>query len=106
MNRQKKFLGARIEPEIMQIVDKVSEEKSVDRTGALKILVAKGWKEFRLEKGLHSYAEGKASIDKAAKIAGIAVTEMMEQATAHGIKSDETIEEYKQGLKLLLKQHR
>jgi len=102
MDKQKKFLGARIEPEILKILDKVSEEKKVDRTSAIKILVNAGWKELSLEKALRLYREGKASVDKAAKIAGLTVSEMMDEIAAHGIKSDETIEEYKQGVKILM----
>ncbi len=85
------------------VFDKVSEEKRVDRTGAIRILLTAGWKELSLEKALNLYKEGKASIDKAAKIAGLTVSEMMEEAAARGIKSDETIEEYRKGVKMLMK---
>lgn len=101
MDKEKKFLGVRIEPQIMEIVDKVAEENKVDKTSAVKILVNAGWRELQLEKALQFYRDGKVSIDKAAKIAGITVSEMMEEAVAYGIKSDETIEEYRQGLNIL-----
>lgn len=103
MHKQKQFLGARIEPEIMNIVEKVSEERKVDKTSALKILVTAGWKEINLERALALYKEGKIAVDKAAKIAGLTISEMMNEIAAHGIKSDETLEEYRQGIKLLLK---
>lgn len=61
-----------------------------------------GWRELRLEKALELYRNGKASVDKTAKIAGLTVSEMMEEIAASGIKSEETIEEYKQGIKTLL----
>lgn len=104
MDKQKKFLGARIEPELIEIVDRVSEENKVDRTSAIKILVTAGWKELRLKKALELYRIGKASVDKAAKIAGLTVSEMMEELAVRGIKSEETIEEYRQGIKILLSQ--
>lgn len=104
MNKQKKFFGARMEPEILKIVDKVSEEKKIDRTSAIKILVRAGWKELSLEKALELYRNGKISIDKAAKIAGVTVSEMMDEISARGIKSDETIEEYREGMKILLEE--
>lgn len=102
MDKQKKFLGARMEPEIIKIVDKVSEENRVDRTSAIKLLVTAGWKELSLRKALELYREGKASVDKAAKIAGLTVSEMMEEIAVNGIKSEETIEEYRRGIKVLL----
>lgn len=102
MDNQKKFLGARIETQIMDIVEEIAREKNIDKTNAIKILVYAGWKELRLEKALNLYREEKISIDKAAKIAGITVSEMMKEAARHGIKSEETIEEYKLGLKNLI----
>ena len=98
----KKFLGARIEPEIMDIVERVSEEKNVDKTAAIKMLVTAGWKELRLERAIQLYREGKISVDKAAKIAGLTVSEMMNEIAMRGIKSDETVEEYREGIRILL----
>ena len=60
-------------------------------------------KELNLEKALQLYHEGKISVDKAAKIAGLTLNEIMNEIAAKGIKSDETIEEYKEGIKVLLK---
>lgn len=102
MYKQKGFLGLRVEPEIMEIINSVSEEKKVDKTMAIKLLINVGWKEFKLEKAIQLYKEGKASVDKTAKIAGLTVSEMMDQIASHGIKSDETIEEYRRGLKMLI----
>ena len=40
-------------------------------------------------------------MDKAAKTAGLTINEMMKEISSHGIKSDETIEEYRKGVKIL-----
>lgn len=101
MNKQKKFLGARIEPEILNMVNEISKERNVDKTTALKILVTIGWKGIILEKAINLYREGKISVDKAASIAGLTVSEMMDILASRNIKSEETIEEYREGLKLL-----
>src|SRR3989344_8727974 len=101
MDKQKQFLGARIEPELMDIVDKVSEEKKIDRTAAIKILINTGWKKIILQKALDSYKDGMVSVDKAAKIAGITISEMMDEIAKIGIKSDETMDEYRQGIKFM-----
>ena len=102
MDKQKQFLGARIEPELMDIVDKVSEEKKIDRTAAIKILINTGWKKIILQKALDSYKDGMVSVDKAAKIAGITISEMMDEIAKIGIKSDETMDEYRQGIKFMM----
>lgn len=55
----------------------------------------------RLEKALERYRKGEISIDKAADIAEITVSEMIKGAM-HDIKSDETLEEYREGVRILL----
>ena len=98
----KKFLGLRVEPQVSNIINKIAEEEKLDKTKAIKLLVLAGWKELRLEKSLEQYRKGIISLDKAAKIAGLTVNEMMQQAAANGIKSEETIEEFRKGLAMLL----
>ena len=101
---ERKFIGARIEPEIYDIVNETAKEERIDKTKALKILVFSGWKNLKLKKALEKYRQGLVSIDKAAKIAGLSVNEMMQESAAHGIKSEETVEEFKEGLKALMQE--
>ncbi len=56
----------------------------------------------KIQKYLHMYREGRCSLDKAAEEIGITIWEMMREAANAGIQSNETIEEYKEGLKYLL----
>lgn len=98
-----KFLGARIEPELYEMIDKTAEEEKVDKTQAIKILILTGWKGLKLEKALEKYRKGIISIDKAAELAKLTVHEMMQEAAARGIKSSETIDEFRRGLKYLLR---
>lgn len=96
------FLGARLEKDIINMVEQTAKEGHVDKTKALKELVILGRKQYLLQKQLEEYRKGKCSIDKAAQIVGITIPEMMQEAVKEGIKSSETIEEYREGLKLLL----
>jgi len=95
------FLGARLEREILGMVEETAKEEHVDKTKALKDLIIRGRKQILLDRYLELYRKGRCSIDKAAEKVGITVIEMMKEAVAEGIKSTETIEEYRAGLKLL-----
>src|SRR3989344_3187743 len=95
------FLGARLEREILGMVEETAKEEHVDKTKALKDLIIRGRKQILLDRYLELYRKGRCSIDKAAEKEGITVIEMMKEAVAEGIKSTETIEEYRAGLKLL-----
>lgn len=74
---------------------------TVDKTKALKNLIMLGRKQFLIRKYLELYRDWKCSIDKAAESIGITVNEMMQEAAKSGIKSSETIEEYREGLRIL-----
>ena len=92
-----------MEKNIYNIIDKVTQEENLDKTSAIKVLIKEGWKELRLKKALNKYEQGLISADKAAKIAGLTINEMMKEIAYHGIKSEETLEEYRKGVKLLTK---
>jgi predicted HTH domain antitoxin len=95
------FLGARLEKEIIEMVEETAKEEHVDKTKALKELILLGRKQFLIHKYLDLYRLGRCSIDKAAQAVGITVYEMMQEVVKAGIKSTQTIEEYKRGLQLL-----
>jgi len=98
---KKGFIGARIDKDIINSIDDTAKEDNIDKTTALINLIRIGRKQYLLEKYLKLYREGRCSIDRAAEKAEITVSEMMEEAVKAGIRSSETTEEYKRGLKLL-----
>jgi predicted HTH domain antitoxin len=97
------FFGARLERDIIKMIENTAEEERVDKTKALKELVILGRKHFLTRKFLEMYRTGKCSIDKAAESTGITISEMMDEAAKAGIKSSETVEDYRTGLELLRK---
>ena len=98
-----KFLGARMEKEVYDIINKVAQEENLDKTSTIKILIQEGWKGLRLKKALNQYEKGLISVDNAAKLCGVTISEMMALTASHGIKSEETLEEYRKGIKILTK---
>lgn len=74
----------------------------MDKTKALKDLIILGRKQFLIKKHMNAYRDGGCSIDKAAQEVGITIAEMMQEASKAGIRSTETIEEYRMCLKLLV----
>lgn len=95
------FLGARLDSDTIRMVEDTAKEEEVDKTKALKELIILGRTQFLINKYLDCYRLGKCSLDKAAQKVGITVNEMIKEAAKAGIRSTETLEEYRQGLKLL-----
>ena len=51
-----------------------------------------------LSLGLERYRQGKASLSKAAELAGVSVSEMMDLLAARGIPADLSVEDYRESL--------
>ena len=98
-----KFVGLRMEENIYEMVDDIATHENLDKSSALKILIKEGWKGMKLKKALDLYAQGLVSVDKAAKMAKLTISEMMNQIAKNGIKSEETLEEYREGVHLLMR---
>src|SRR3989344_3419571 len=96
-----KFLGARLEKDLIIMVEKTAKEEHVDKTKALKDLIILGRKQFLIRRYLDMYKHGQCSMDKAARACRITLNEMMKEATKEGIRSSETLDEYRKGLELL-----
>lgn len=95
------FLGARLEKDIIAMVEKTAQEEHVDKTKALKELILLGRKQYLLQKYLQLYREGKCSLDKMAEMVGITVHEAMQEAVKAEIRSEQTLDEYRKGVELL-----
>ncbi len=57
----------------------------------------------RILLAIEKYKKSKASIEKAARIAGVSISQMMEIFKEHGVEANLEFEDYLQGLKSLRK---
>ncbi len=94
-----KTLSVRIDKQDYEFVKRMAAEKKEEVSKAIRQLVNKG----RLMHAVDSYKNGQASIGKAAEIAGVPISEMMDILVEFGVKSNITYEDYLEGLKNLRK---
>jgi predicted HTH domain antitoxin len=66
----------------------------MDDKAAVRDLISRG----RLFLALERYREGKASLGRAAEVAGVSVREMMDLLAEHGIPADLSVEDYRDSL--------
>ncbi len=94
MAKTQKTVSLRLEADDYDFLRRLAEADKEDLSTALRDLVARG----RVLLGLERYRDGKASLSKAAEIAGLSVSEMMDVLAAHGITSDLRVEDYRESL--------
>lgn len=97
------LVSARFEKEDTELIEEVAREEKTDKTTALKRLFGLGAKQYKLEKAINQYREGKISIGKAAENAEISLWEMMDELKERNIANPLGEEEFKEGLKNLQK---
>jgi predicted HTH domain antitoxin len=91
------MVSLRLEAEDYNFLSSLAEAEKEDLSTAIRDLVARG----RVLLGLERYREGKASLSKAAAVAGLSLSEMMDVLATHGIESDLRVEDYRESLRTL-----
>ena len=97
MAKPQKTVSIRLEADDYNFLNGLAEAEKEDLSTAIRDLIGRG----RVLLALERYREGHASLSKAAELAGVSVSEMMDLLAAHGIPSDLTSEDYRAGLKTL-----
>lgn len=88
----------RLPEKIVKTLDERAKEKKLDRTTILREFLEEAIRNWKIEEAAKLYKESKVSTSEAAKKAGLSVGEMMDELVKRGIKSDLTVEEYKESL--------
>ena len=88
----------RLPEKIVKVLDERARKENLDRTTILREFLEEAIRNWKIEDAAKLYKEGKVSLSEAAKISELSVGEMMDELMRRGIKSDLTVEEYKESL--------
>jgi predicted HTH domain antitoxin len=97
MAKPQKTVSIRLEAEDYQFLSGLAEAAQEDFSTAVRDLIARG----RVLLALDKYRDGKASLSKAAEIADVSISEMMDLLAQHGIASHLQFEDYRESLRTL-----
>ncbi len=86
-------IGIRLPQEIMEKIEKISEDEAEDRSTVIRKLLIIGYRDFIKKKAAEGYIKGKITMSKAAKQAEITVWEMEKYLIEQGYKSEYSIED-------------
>ncbi len=93
----------RLPEKILKTLDERAKEERLDRTTVIREFLEEAIRNWKIEEVVKLYKEGKVSTSGAANRAGLSVGEMMEELVKRGVKSDLTVEEYKESLSTAFK---
>ena len=92
-----KTLSIRINDIDYRFLSELAEEEREDVSKKVRELVDLG----RVMLAIEKYKKSEASVEKAARIAGVSISKMLEIFKEHGVESNLDYEDYKKGLKSL-----
>jgi predicted HTH domain antitoxin len=92
-------MSVRMDEENYEFLRRLSKEEKADLSAAVRELVDKG----RIMLGVERYRERKASLGRAAELAGVPIGEMIEILAGYGVESNLEAEDYRRGLEQLRK---
>ena len=72
------IVSTRVTDNMAKDLEEIEKEENTDRATTVRKLLAQAIAEWKLERALMLYREGKITLWKAAKIAGLSLWEMME----------------------------
>jgi len=97
MKKMQSVMTVRLPEEDIKMVEQISSEEKMDKSKTIRELFDLG----RIYFAILKYKNGKISMGKAAKIADLSISEMMDLLAGLGIKSNIDVMDYKEGLKNL-----
>ncbi len=92
-----KTLSIRIDEDDYRFLSTLAKEEREDVSSTVRELVDLG----RVMLAIEKYKKSEASIEKAARIAGVSISKMMDIFTKHGVEANIEYEDYLKGLKRL-----
>jgi len=94
-----KTLSIRINDDDYKFLSSIAKEEKEDVSKAVRELVDLG----RIMLAIEKYKKSEASIEKAARIAGVSISMMMDIFKEYGVEANLEYEDYLKGLKTLRK---
>ena len=101
-----KVITARIEEKYFSDLKHIEAEEQADRAEVMRKLLARGIREWKMEKALASLKEHKITYRKAAELAGIPYAEMLGKAAEADIPIGYTLKELHKDVEALHGNHR
>ncbi len=98
------IISTRVPEEIAKTLKEIEKEEKTDRATIVRKLLARAIEQWKMERALRLYREGKVTLWRAARIAGITLREMMELAAKEGIQFQYSQKDLEEDIEAVLKE--
>lgn len=99
-----KIISARVPDEMARDLREIEKEEKTDRATLVRKLLARAIEQWKVERALRLYQDGKVTLWRAARLGGVTLREMMELAAKQGIQFKYTARDLEEDIKAALKE--
>jgi len=96
------IISTRVPEEVARDLREIEREERADRATIVRKLLARAIEQWKMERSLRLYREGRVTLWRAARLAGITLREMMELAAREGIQFKYTAKDLEEDIKAAL----
>jgi len=98
------IVSTRVPEDMAKDIEEIEKEDKSDRATVVRKLLAKAIADRKLERALALYSDGKVTLWKASKIAGLSLWEMMEIVRQRKISFEYSYEDFREDFEKALKE--
>jgi len=97
-------ISTRISDDLAKDLEEIEREEMTDRATVIRKLLKRAIELWKKERSLRLYQEGKITLWRAARLAGVTLREMMEQAAEKEIQFKYTAKDLEEDIEAALKE--
>lgn len=84
-------IGVRLPDDLLEKLDRVSEQEQLDRSTVIRRLLERGYEDFMTEQAAEQYRRGEVTLSQAASLAELTLWEMEQYLVQEGYRSEYSI---------------
>ena len=99
--KKEQMVGTRLPLELVRELELIENVEQADRSTTVRRLLSKAIRQWKLEHYVRLYGDGKLTLARAARDAGVSLWEMMDYARARKVPAQYDLEDLKRDLETI-----
>ncbi len=99
--KKDQMVGARLSPELVRELELIGAVEQSDRSTTVRRLLSQAIRQWKLEHYVRQYGDGKVTLARAARNAGVSIWEMMDYALARKVPAQYDLEDLERDIETI-----
>ena len=99
--KKEQMVGARLSPELVRGLELIEDVEQSDRSTIVRRLLSQAIQRWKLEHYVRLYGDGKLTLARAAREAGVSMWEMMDYARSRKVSAQYDLEDLERDLETI-----